>query len=212
MICWYQFGIQISWEPNLPLHRTRWHCMIVQRTCEEEVNPDRCGLYLRVKLAHSSVPPKGMSHFIIATLLTAVSSACLGLRQAATAQPCNFTAAICCLHPPKVTKKSRTRSIWPDPSSSCTSRPWAQWGSYLWDTEFFFSLLYSTFPRASAPLGRVIPSKGVLGFGASDSAAHFDKVCPMQVKFELSCIKLRTPHDWDHWTPRCTVLSWKSCA
>lgn len=187
----------MCWEPILPLHRASWPCVIVQRTCEEDMNPDRCGLYHRAKLAHSSVPPTGMSRFTIAILLTAVSSACLGLGQAAAAQPCYFTAAVCCLHPPKVANRSRTSSIWPKLSPSCTARPRAQQGSYLWDTEFFLSLLYSTFPTPNTSLRRIIPSKGVLGFGASDPAAHFDKVCSSQVNFELSCLKLRT-HGWDH--------------
>lgn len=102
-------------EPILPLHRTSWPCVIVQRTCEEDMNPDRCGLYHRAKLAHSSVPPTGMSRFIIAILLTAVSSACLGLGQAATAQPCYFTAAVCCLHPPKVAIGAEPAASGPTP-------------------------------------------------------------------------------------------------
>lgn len=89
----------------------------------------------------------------------------------ATAQPCHFTAAICCLHPPKVANKSRAISIWPEPSSS-----WTEWGSYFWDTEFFLSLLYSTFPRPSASLGRIIPSEEVLEFGASQGLSYAGKV------------------------------------
>lgn len=51
----------MCWDPVLPLHGTSWHFMIVQITCEEEMNPDTCGLYLRVKWAHSRVPPREMS-------------------------------------------------------------------------------------------------------------------------------------------------------
>lgn len=67
------------------------------------------------QIGSQQCPTKGNVTFYNSILLAAVSSASLGLGQAAAAQPCDFRDAICCLHPPKVVNKSRTSSIMPDP-------------------------------------------------------------------------------------------------